>query len=37
MEDEVIIEASIPSPLQSWSIAAVPDGQSGDLGKFLKF
>ena len=37
MEDEVIIEASLPSPLQSWSIAAVLDGHGGDLGKVLKF
>ena len=32
MEDEVIIEASLPSPLQSWSLAAVLDGHGGDLG-----
>ena len=32
MEDEIIIEASLPSPLQSWSIAAVLDGHGGDLG-----
>ena len=37
MEDEVIIEASLPSPLQSWSIAAVLDGHGGDLGNGLKF
>jgi len=36
MEDEVIIEASLPSPLQSWSIAAVLDGHGGDLGNGLK-
>ena len=32
MEDEIIIEASLPSPLQSWSMAAVLDGHGGDLG-----
>ena len=37
MEDEIIIEEKLASPLESWTLAAVLDGHGGDqVAKMVK-